>query len=59
VKAIAASQLALQRDPAEAKVSLDEVIQSMWDTARDMNSKYKETSEGGRAVNIPVNVIEC
>lgn len=59
VKAITASQLALQRDPDHARVSLDEVIQSMWETALDMNSKYKETSEGGLAINIPVNVIEC
>ena len=47
IKAITASNIALESDPGAAKVPLDAVIQSMWDTARDMNSKYKETSEGG------------
>jgi L-serine dehydratase len=59
VKAITASNLALAGDPAQAKVSLDAVIATMWATARDMNAKYKETSEGGLAVQIPVNVSEC
>lgn len=59
VKAIAATQMALQRDPAEARVSLDTVIRTMWQTALDMNAKYKETSEGGLAVQIAVNVSEC
>ncbi|AMV40798.1 L-serine ammonia-lyase [Planctomyces sp. SH-PL62] len=59
IKAITAAQLALEGDPARAKVSLDAVIRTMWQTALDMNSKYKETSEGGLAVQIPVNVIEC
>jgi L-serine dehydratase len=59
VKAINAAELALESDPKDAKVSLDQVIQTMWDTARDMNNKYKETSEGGLAVNIPVNLPEC
>ena len=59
VKAITAAQLAIQRDPAEARVSLDAVIRTMWETAQDMNQKYKETSEGGLAVQIPVNVSEC
>jgi L-serine dehydratase len=31
----------------------------MWDTAKDMNFKYKETSEGGLAVNIPLGLKEC
>jgi len=31
----------------------------MWQTALDMNAKYKETSEGGLATLIPVNVAEC
>ena len=57
MKAITASSLALEGDPAKAKVSLDSVIKSMWETAQDMNSKYKETSEGGLAV--AVNVAEC
>jgi L-serine dehydratase len=57
IKAITASNIALESDPAAAKVSLDAVIQTMWDTARDMNTKYKETSEGGLAV--AVNITEC
>jgi len=59
IKAITASQLALQGNPANAKVSLDAVIKTMWETALDMNSKYKETSEGGLAVNIPLSLPEC
>lgn len=59
VKAITAANIALESDPADAKVTLDSVIKSMWETAQDMNLKYKETSEGGLAVNIPANVIEC
>jgi L-serine dehydratase len=59
VKAITASGLALASDPAQAKVPLDAVIRSMWETAQDMNSKYKETAEGGLALQIPVSVIEC
>jgi L-serine dehydratase len=59
VKAITACNIALESDPANAKVSLDAVIRSMWATALDMNTKYKETSEGGLALQIPVNVSEC
>jgi L-serine dehydratase len=59
IKAITASQLALQSTPDYAKVSLDKVIKTMWDTALDMNSKYKETSDGGLAVNIPISLSEC
>ncbi len=59
IKAITASQLALQSTPDFAKVSLDGVIKTMWDTAMDMNSKYKETSDGGLAVNIPLSLSEC
>lgn len=59
IKAITASSIALESDPHNAKVSLDTVIRSMWDTAQDMNTRYKETSEGGLALHIPVNVIEC
>jgi L-serine dehydratase len=59
VKAVTAACLALESDPAKAKVSLDAVIRTMWQTALDMNTKYKETSEGGLAVQIPVNVAEC
>jgi L-serine dehydratase len=34
-------------------VSLDQVIETMMRTGRDMNSKYKETSRGGLAVSFP------
>ena len=59
IKAITACQLALQSTPDFAKVSLDAVIKTMWDTALDMNSKYKETSDGGLAINIPISLSEC
>jgi L-serine dehydratase len=59
IKAITASQLALQSTPDFAKVSLDAVISTMWNTAQDMNSKYKETSDGGLAVQIPLGLSEC
>lgn len=59
IKAITAANIALESDPQSAKVTLDSVIKSMWETAKDMNAKYKETSEGGLALSIPINVIEC
>lgn len=57
IKAINAAELALNGDVTDARVTLDEVIKTMWDTARDMSSKYKETSEGGLAVR--VNLTDC
>jgi L-serine dehydratase len=59
IKAITASQLALQSNPDKAKVSLDAVVKTMWQTAQDMNVKYKETSDGGLAINIPLSLPEC
>jgi len=59
IKAITASQLALQSNPDKAKVSLDAVVNTMWETALDMNAKYKETSDGGLATNIPLSLPEC
>ena len=59
IKAITACQLALEGDPSRARVSLDAVIRAMWSTALDMNNKYKETSEGGLATQIPVSIAEC
>lgn len=59
IKAITASQLALQSMPDYAKVSLDAVIKTMWDTARDMDFKYKETADGGLAINVPLSLPEC
>jgi L-serine dehydratase len=57
IKAINAAELALETDAKNAKVPLDKVIATMWKTAQDMNSKYKETSEGGLAV--AVNMADC
>lgn len=57
MKAITAANIALESDPAKAKVSLDQVIQTMWETALSMSDRFKETSEGGLA--IAVNVPEC
>jgi L-serine dehydratase len=54
VKAINAARLALRGDGSHF-VSLDAVIRTMMQTGEDMKSKYKETSEGGLAVN----VVEC
>ncbi len=59
MKAISAAHLALASSPALARVSLDDVIETMWATAQDMNAKYKETAEGGLATRIPVSVVEC
>jgi len=54
VKAINACRIAL-REGSEHKVSLDQVIETMYQTGMDMQSRYKETSLGGLALN----VIEC
>ncbi|KAJ1958432.1 hypothetical protein EC988_000307 [Linderina pennispora] len=53
VKAVTAAQLALQGD-GHHRVTLDQVIETMRQTGQDMMSKYKETSQGGLAVNVPV-----
>lgn len=52
IKAINATELALETDPSNVKVPLDKVVSTMWETAKDMNSKYKETSKGGLAVGV-------
>jgi L-serine dehydratase len=52
--AVSAARLALHGDGTHL-VSLDTVIETMRQTGVDMSTKYKETSEGGLAVN----VIEC
>ena len=57
IKAINACELALDSDPVHVKIPLDKVIATMWETAKDMTSKYKETSEGGLAVQ--VNMSDC
>ncbi|ORY49336.1 L-serine ammonia-lyase [Rhizoclosmatium globosum] len=53
VKAITAAQLALNGDGTH-RVHLDQVIATMRQTGMDMMTKYKETSQGGLAVNVPV-----
>ncbi|CAM3460628.1 L-serine ammonia-lyase [Bordetella sputigena] len=50
-KAVNAARLAL-RSRVPHHVSLDAVIQTMWQTGQDMKTKYKETSRGGLAINI-------
>jgi len=55
VKAVNAARLALHRTGAESLVTLDQVIETMRQTGLDMSNKYKETSQGGLAVN----VVEC
>lgn len=57
IKAINAAELALDTNPKNVKVPLDKVVNTMWQTAQDMNNKYKETSEGGLAV--AVNLADC
>ncbi len=57
IKAINAAELALDTNPDNVKVPLDKVVDTMWETAKDMNNKYKETSEGGLAVR--VNLADC
>ena len=55
-KAINAARMAMRGDGTH-RVSLDQVIDTMWATGLDMSAKYKETSTGGLAV--AVNVVEC
>ncbi|MFN2261562.1 MAG: L-serine ammonia-lyase [Psychroflexus sp.] len=57
IKAINAAEIAMESDATKAKVPLDKIISTMWETAKDMSSKYKETSEGGLAVE--VNMSDC
>lgn len=57
IKAITAAELALETKPEHAKVPLDKVVDTMWETAQNMNTLYKETSEGGLAVR--VNLADC
>jgi L-serine dehydratase len=54
VKAVNAARLAIHGDGSH-KVTLDQVISTMRQTGKDMQTIYKETSEGGLAVN----VVEC
>lgn len=59
LKAISAAVLAINGEPAQARVSFDEVVATMWETAQQMNERYKETSLGGLAVNLSVRIVEC
>ncbi len=51
VKAINASRMALRRT-TNPRVTLDKVIETMYETGKDMNSKYRETSQGGLAIKV-------
>ncbi|EJY4195300.1 L-serine ammonia-lyase, iron-sulfur-dependent, subunit alpha [Escherichia coli] len=51
VKAINAARMALRRTSAP-RVSLDKVIETMYETGKDMNAKYRETSRGGLAIKV-------
>ncbi|WP_087017447.1 L-serine ammonia-lyase [Thaumasiovibrio subtropicus] len=51
VKAINASRMALRRS-SDPRVSLDKVIETMLETGKDMNAKYRETSQGGLAIKV-------
>ena len=51
-KAILAASLALQGD-GQHRVTLDQVVETMRQTGLDMSEKYRETSRGGLAVNVP------
>ncbi len=55
VKAVNACRIA-KRETGEHKVSLDQVIKTMYETGKDMQTRYKETSLGGLAT---LNIIEC
>ncbi|MCH2225806.1 MAG: L-serine ammonia-lyase [Crocinitomicaceae bacterium] len=57
LKAINAAEMALDRDPDNVRVPFDSAVKAMKDTADDMNSKYKETSQGGLAIG--VNIADC
>jgi L-serine dehydratase, iron-sulfur-dependent, single chain form len=54
VKAVNAARMAIQRT-TEARVSLDKVIETMYETGKDMNDKYRETSRGGLAIKVLCN----
>jgi len=58
VKAVTAASLALH-GTGDHFVPLDACIETMRQTGADMHGNYKETSQGGLAVNVPVNMVEC
>ena len=59
IKAITAANLAIEGNPVNMKVNLDTIIKTMWETAQSMDNRYKETSEGGLAINISIGLTEC
>lgn len=52
VKAVNAARMALMRED-DACVDLDKVIETMYETGKDMHAKYRETSTGGLALKVP------
>jgi len=54
-----ASNLALKGNPEDATVNFDQVVKTMWETGLAMNSNFKETSEGGLAINVAVSFPSC
>ena len=59
MKAITAANIALESNPKNAIVNLDSVIKTMWEVSQNMHKKYKETSEGGLAINTSVVMPNC
>lgn len=51
VKAVNAARMALRRVSAPS-VCLDKVIETMYETGKDINAKYRETSQGGLAIKL-------
>ncbi len=51
MKAINSARMAIRRT-TEPRVSLDKVIETMYETGKDMNAKYRETSRGGLAIKV-------
>ncbi|MGL4979383.1 MAG: L-serine ammonia-lyase, partial [Plesiomonas sp.] len=51
MKAINSARMAMRRT-SEPRVSLDKVIETMLETGKDMNAKYRETSRGGLAIKV-------
>ncbi|EKT61868.1 L-serine ammonia-lyase [Providencia burhodogranariea] len=51
VKAVNAARMALRR-VSDPRVCLDKVIETMYETGKDINSKYRETSQGGLAIKL-------
>jgi len=58
VDSITSARMALERE-SKPCVSLDEVIWTMYKTGKDMNAKYRETSQGGLALAVHPPVPVC